>query len=313
MPDLTPAQIAERGRGVGASESPMILGLSPWGAGGELQARKLGGGEDEPSISKTLGHLLEPVVADLVRQRTGRQLRAFRRTIWHPAGLPMFCTPDYGFVGAREGLEVKTSAGRGEEWGEDGDPDGVPVHVQVQVQHQMACVPGWSRVWVAVLLWGRDLRMYPVDRNPGRIALLERAVPEWWQRHVVEREPVEPDGSEGSAAALRALYPAPVDPPRQATEEEELLALEVLEAAAAKSEAERRHELARQRLVAAIGPAEAVGGTTWTATCALQRGRVDWKAAATAAGVTEEAAEGFRGESSRVLRVSGKAKEKAAA
>jgi len=312
MPSLTPEQLAERDGGLGASEAAMVLGLSPFGGDAVVQARKLAGGEDEPTIAKTLGHLLEPVVADLVRQRKGWALRAFHRTIWHPAGLPMFCTPDYDIVGLPEGLEIKTSAGRGEEWGEDGDPAGVPVHVQVQVQHQMACRPSWRRVWVAVLLWGRDLRMYPVDRNPGRIALLEEALPAWWQRHVVERQPIDPDGSDGSAAALQALYPAPVEDARPATEEEELLALEVLEAQAAKAEAEARHELARQRLFAAIGPAAAVAGTTWKATLALQRGRVDWKAAAIAAGVTEEAAEGFRGQASRVLRVSSTAKERAA-
>lgn len=312
MPALTAAQIADRGNGIGASEAAMALGLSPFGGPGELQARKLAGDTLEPSWAMQLGTILEDGVAQAVSLKTGWTLRAWHRTVWHPDGLPMFATPDRTIRSAREGLEIKTS-GRADEWGDDGDPAGVPLHYRVQVQHQMACVRTWSRVWVAVLLYGRDLRLYPVDRDPAQVAHLERALPEWYQRHIVERVPVEPDGSEGSAAALRALYPLATDPARVATAEEELLALEVIEAAAAKSQAEARHELARQRLMAEIGPAAAIAGTTWKATLALQRGRVDWKSAAEAAGVTEGTAEGFRGEPSRVLRVFSTAKEAKAA
>lgn len=312
MPALSAVQLADRIRGVGASEAAMALGLSPFGGPGALQARKLGAPEtDGPSWAMQLGTIFEAAIADAARQREGWSVRGWHRSVWHPAGIPMFATPDYSIVGLGAGLEIKKSE-QGEQWGDDGDPAGVPVHVVVQVQAQMACIPSWSRVWVAVLLYGRDLRLYPVDRNPVQIAYMEQALADWWQRHIVERVPVEPDGSEGSAAAIRALYPRPTEEPRVATPEEELLALEVIEAAALKAEAEQRHELARQRLSAAIGPAAAVVGTTWKATLALQRGRVDWKSAAMAAGVTEEAAEGFRGEASRVLRVSTTAKEKAA-
>ncbi len=311
MPALSAVQLADRPNGVGASEVAMVLGLSPFGGGGLLQARKLGAPEiDGPSWAMRLGTIFEGAIADAVREREGWALRGWHRSVWHPAGLPMFATPDYSIVGASAGLEIKKSE-QGEQWGDDGDPAGVPVHVAVQVQAQMACIPSWSRVWVAVLLYGRDLRLYPVDRNPTQIAFMEQAVADWWQRHVVERVPVEPDGSDGSAAAIRALYPRPTEEPRPATPEEELLASEVIESAALNAEAKARHELARQRLEAAIGPAAAVAGTTWKATFALQRGRVDWKSAAEAAGVTEDAAEGFRGDPSRVLRVS-TTKEKAA-
>jgi hypothetical protein len=173
----------------------------------------------------------------------------------------------------------------------------------VQVQQQMACVPAWQRVWVAVLLYGRDLRLYPVERNPGQIEHLEAALPEWWRRHIVDREPIEPDGSSGSSAALRALYPRVTEEPRPATAEEELLALEILELAGAEKDAKDRGDLLRQRLITAIKGAPAITGSGWKATFKEQRGRIDYRAAAEARGLTETEAELYRPDPSRVLRV----------
>jgi predicted phage-related endonuclease len=279
-----------------------VLGLSPFGGPGDVQARKLVAAEpEEPSWSMRLGTIFEGAIAEAVAERTGWRLAGFHRTLWHPNRV-MFATPDYRILGEESGLEIKKSE-RGEQWGDDGDPLGVPTHVVVQVQHQMAVVPSWRRVWVACLLYGHDLRLYPVARSPEQIAHLETALPEWWQRHVVDREPVEPDGSPGAEAALRALYPRPTEQPRPATAEEDLVARELLEAMAEVKAAEERRDVLRQRLMAAIGPAASVAGETWKATFAEQRGRIDWKAAAEAAGVTEVTAEEHRGEPSRVLRV----------
>jgi predicted phage-related endonuclease len=308
MPALSAAQLAERSRGIGASEAAMALGMSPYGGPGELQARKLGGAEaDAPSWAMRLGTIFEAAIAEAVAEREGWKMSGFHRTIWHPNGV-MFATPDYRLIGQHAGLEIKKSE-RGEDWGDDGDPLGAPVHVRVQVQHQMACIPSWRRVWVAVLLYGRDLRTYPIDRHPGQIAHLERALPEWWQRHIVDREPVEPDGSDGSRRAIRALYPHPTEEPRIATAEEELLALEYLEVSAAAKVVAERKELLNQRLQASIATAAAIAGSGWKATLGEQRGRIDWKAAAEAAGVTEVTAEGHRGEPSRVLRVTSTAEK----
>ena len=302
MPSLSATQLEERVRGIGASEAAMVLGISPFGGPADVQARKLGSAEpDEPSWAMRLGTIFEAAIAEAVSERTGWKLTGFHRTLWHPNGV-MFATPDYRIVGERAGLEVKKSE-RNEEWGDDGDPLGAPVHVRVQVQQQMACLPSWERVWVGCLLYGRDLRLYPVERNPGQITHLETALPEWWQRHIVEREPIEPDGSPGSEAAIRALYPHPTEEPRPATPEEDLLALELLEVSETAKDADDRVKLLRQRLMAAIGPSLAVAGDTWTATFADQRGRVDYKAAAEERGLTEIEAEAYRAEPSRVLRV----------
>ena len=302
MPSLSAGQLEERGRGIGASEAAMVLGISPFGGPAALQARKLGGVEPvEPSWAMRLGTIFEAAIAEAVTERTGWKLAGYHRTIWHPNGV-MFATPDYRIIHERSGLEVKKSE-RGEDWGDDGDPLGAPVHVRVQVQHQMACIPAWERVWVGVLLYGRDLRLYPVERNPGQIEHLEAALPEWWRRHIIEREPIEPDGSPGSEAAIRALYPRPTEEPRQATAEEELLALEALEADGAYKAADERRTLLRQRLMAAIGPSAAIAGDGWSATFAEQRGRVDYRAAAEARGLTETDAEEYRSAASRVLRI----------
>ncbi len=302
MPSLSPAQLAERDRGIGASEAAMVLGLSPFGGPGDVQARKLGQAEpEEPTWAMRLGTIFEAAIAEAASERTGWKLAGFHRTLWHPNGV-MFATPDFRILGERAGLEVKKSE-QGEEWGDDGDPFGVPVHVRIQVQHQMACVSTWERVWVGCLLYGRDLRLYPVPRDTGQIAHLEVALPEWWERHIVNREPVDLDGSPGAEAGIRALYPRPTEEPRPATPEEDLIALELLQVTTAGKALDTQREVLRQRLMAAIGPAAAVAGERWKATFAEQRGRVDYRAAAEARGLTDIEAEAYRGEPFRVLRV----------
>ena len=101
----------------------------------------------------------------------------------------------------------------------------------------------------------------------------------------------------------RALYPKVIEEPRAATAEEGLIALELLEVKAALKAAGEREELLKQRLAASIATAAGIAGEGWKATFGEQKGRIDWKAAAEAAGVTEVTAEAHRGEPSRVLRV----------
>lgn len=313
MPRLSQDQREERLQGIGASESAMLLGLSPFGGPGELQARKLAPVEAEDvTWVERLGQIFESAIAEAVTERKGWKLRAYRRTIWHPSVPYMFATPDFGIVGQAAGLEIKKSD-RADDWGDDGDPEGVPVHYRVQVEHQMACIPSWSRVWVAVLLFGRDLRLYPIDRNPEQIAHLEKAVPEWYEAHVLRREPIDPDGTEGTTRALRALYPKPADEERIATAEEELIGLELVALTAEAARVRLRQELLRQQLMRTMGPAPVLVGKGWRATWKLEHRRINWEQAARDLGATDADGEAHRPPDERTLRVTAAhAKEKAA-
>lgn len=197
----------ERRRGIGSSDAPAILGLSPFSSPLAVYTEKLGLREDrEQSDAMRWGSILEPVIAREFAAETRRKYRMAGNLIrsterpWQLATLDaeQECDGRPG-VGV---LEIKATAYRVGDWTE-----GVPAHVFAQVQHQLSCT-GYRWASVAVLMNGCKLAWADVERDDAFIdGVLVPAEAEFWRR-VVAQEPVAPDGSEASAAALKALYPA---------------------------------------------------------------------------------------------------------
>lgn len=211
------AWLAERRTGIGASDAPIVLGLSPWKSPLALYAEKAGlvnpsAGEQE---SARWGRKLEPVLAAAYEEETGR-------TTWDPGpytiqrhtSIPwLLSTCDrfvaaighvnpWGYPETTPGvLELKTaSALKKAAW-----TDEPPVMYQVQVQHQLAVT---GHLWgsIAVLIGGQTFLWTDIQRNETFIAQLLAAEEAFWTR-IQQRTPPEPDGSPSSAAILALLYP----------------------------------------------------------------------------------------------------------
>lgn len=201
------AWLVERRRGIGSSDAPAILGLSPFASPLSVYTEKLGLSADrEQSDAMRWGSILEPVIAREFAAETGRKYRMAGNLIrsterpWQLATLDaeQECADREG-VGV---LEIKATAYRLGDWTE-----GVPDHVFAQVQHQLS-VTGYRWASVAVLQNGCKLAWADVERDEAFIdGVLLPAEAEFWRR-VEAQEPVAPDGSDASIAALRALYPA---------------------------------------------------------------------------------------------------------
>lgn len=198
----------ERSNGLGGSDAPQILGISPFGGPAKVAASKLGFHvEDVESELLEWGHYVEEPLIRRFYDETGiegkRSGILYRST--HPARPWLQCTVDGDVPGdPTTGIQCKNAVFSADLWDE-----GVPDYIEAQVQHEMA-VTGWERVFVLVLLRGYQFRWKEVRRDERAISDLLAAEAEFWRR-LHAGEPIEPKGAPDQEwAALKARFPTPV-------------------------------------------------------------------------------------------------------
>jgi putative phage-type endonuclease len=174
------AWLAERRKGIGASEISAVLGISPWESPFSLYHRKVHGWDLDLSAEMEWGTRLEPAVIDKFAD-THPEFRVVNDGL--VVGDPewMLATPDRMLYMADDTdvtrypvglLEVKT-AHRADGWGDTGTDD-IPVYYRAQVQWQMA-VTGLHWAYVAVLIGGSDYREYLIARDDKDIRVMVEA------------------------------------------------------------------------------------------------------------------------------------------
>jgi putative phage-type endonuclease len=262
--------LAARAKGIGASDAAKLFtdddgcSLSPHGTSYTLWLEKTG--QITPDVVDSehteMGHRLEPVIADIYADRTGRKVvHAGPFCVAVHRRLPfMRATPDRYVPEAHDrmgrGLCQIKNAGwyKAHDWSE-----GVPLAIQIQVQAEMACT-GFDWDSVAVLLGGWEFRTFDVERDLDFIAVLEDRAAWFWD--LVERfkagdmEAAPPvDGSAKTTEALKRLHPKD-DGSIVRLPEESLAWLQAMQDAKADAEmAETAARWAENKLRAAIGAA----------------------------------------------------------
>lgn len=190
--------LSARRSGIGGSDAPAILGLSPWRTAVDVWLEKTGrsAGQEE-NDAMYWGTRLENLVAQEYALRTGREVR--RHNFMPRSGVlvgnvdrlvcdgPGIAPAHKGKVRCVRILEAKTT--RTEAGWEDGAPD----YYVAQVLHYMGLLPTVQTADIAVLfLSERKFETYEITREPAVIAAMQERLTEWWVRHVVEDAPPEP-------------------------------------------------------------------------------------------------------------------------
>ena len=202
--------LKERRNGIGASDAPAILGISPFASPLSIAAAKQGLQADDPETElQRWGRLVEPAMIAAFRDETGWLAepsgKMYRSTTRHRefmmVTLDGAVQRDDGKVGA---IECKLKIFGGREWEEEG----IPEHVDCQVQHGMD-VMGWDFAVVLGLLDGYRLRWRVVERKPELIG--DVIVPEemdFWHR-LQNGLPISAAKGDVDATgrALKAFYP----------------------------------------------------------------------------------------------------------
>lgn len=205
--------------GLGGSEAGTVLGLNKYQTAWDLWSIKTGRAQP-PDLSGNMavkmGHMLEQTVADLYAETTGKTVRRSNIHHTHKEKPWLVGNLDRVVVGEKRGLECKTASsfaakgkfGKGNQYSPEGELvilcDEVPDTYLVQVQHYMA-VTGLEVFDLAVLIDGRDFRIYTIGRNEELIAELESQLTEFWFKNVIADiapagEPIpEPEAIKGAA------------------------------------------------------------------------------------------------------------------
>ena len=211
------------------------------------------------------GTTLEPIVAQVYQERTGRKVRRVNAVLQHPQHPFMLANLDRS-VGSDGILEIKTAGQRSaSQWEET-----VPEAYQCQVLHQLA-VTGKAWADVAVLIAGQEFRVYRIERDDMRIAdLIEREEKFW--RNVQNDTPPLVDGSASSAKALAGMYPQDSGRSIDWSESPELNEAfdTLLDLKRQRQYLQQQEDLQQQIIQAAMGDASGA---------VFHHGRISWKRA----------------------------------
>jgi len=201
--------LVSRRAGIGGSDVAAIVGLDKYSSALAVYVEKTSAAPptDEQSEKAEWGRLFEPSIVRTYGQRAkrrvvhGGKLLRSKRAEHHLITLDgaQFTRPPAGAKGPGV-IEVKTTE-LGHRYRED-----IPPEVFVQIQWEL---------WVTGAEWAtcvwlpfpeRRLQWRDVMASPAVQEFLVDQVDDFWSR-VQRRAPPDPDGSESSLLALRALFP----------------------------------------------------------------------------------------------------------
>lgn len=209
--------LEERKSYIGATDLSAILGLNPYETPLGVYCTKLG---IAPPVAETSamrrGLALEPYIAQLYADETGRLVAKWPKTTRNPVKQYLAVNPDYFvpvadtplYSGAERLVECKSHLPwLAHYYGEPGS-DQIPEWEQVQCQWQ-AHLTGIRTADLVVLLGlsEEDLRIYTVEYDPEIGGILEQEADRFWIDHVLSEVPPEVTGRQADSELLKRLYP----------------------------------------------------------------------------------------------------------
>ena len=211
--------LAERRKSLGGSDIGSALGLCKWRSPYAVWAEKTGLAPEEPdNEAMRQGRDLEEYVAERFTDLTGKKVRRVNAILRNDDFPHLHANIDRDIVGEDAGLECKTASAlstsrfRGAEF---------PASYYTQCVTYLA-VTGYKRWYLAVLVLGREFKVYQVTTVP------DDEVPEWcagsvyvgaeefdslkafaaqfWRQYVETKTPPPVDGSESTAETIETIF-----------------------------------------------------------------------------------------------------------
>lgn len=298
---LTAEQLEMRKSGIGSSEIAAVVGVDPFKRPIDIYLDKLGLAEPRADNEHTdIGNELEDSVARMALKRLGQKTAKYGTTVRHPTLPIALATPDF-ILDPAAILETKSVGYRMmHHWDPDvSDDSGVPAYYLCQVQWQLEVV-GVDLAHVAVLLGGRDFRVYRIERDLdlGQ-ALLDQAW-DFWTHNVIAREPPPVDGSYSADRWLQKRFSKVGADFVKATPEHQALVVQLKASRAALARAEKEAAVAEQRVKEVIGEAAGIESDLGVVTWKRDRwGRTSWKDVATEMKAPEDLIQKYRSQPER--------------
>lgn len=218
--DMTRSEwLEERRKSIGGSELGAILGLNPYASPYSVWANKAGKVPDpEPNEAMRQGSDLEEYVAQRFTEKSGLKVERVNFLLRNTDYPHIHANIDRRIVGERAGLECKTASALNAAKFAGGE---FPASYYAQCVAYMA-VTGYSRWYLAVLVLGRDFKVFQMTREPEtelpkwcessvfvgplEFKSIRDAAAEFWEYVESETEPPA-DGLKATGEALAAVYP----------------------------------------------------------------------------------------------------------
>lgn len=255
----------ERRTGIGSSDAPAILGLSPFASPLDVYLEKIGEAEPRPDTAFTeWGRRLEDVIADAASDHLSIAFERWRPAVRNREWARAFAHLDRRARAGDEMVALECKSGMGTRgWGDPATVSIVDAHevippaYAIQVGHQLLA-SGYAAVYVAALLGYREFRVYRIERDEAWLDDLLADEREWWTQHVDARVPPDPDGM----TALRRRLSSETAV-LSATPEQQLIAGRALAARRERDAADQRYRDEIERLARSMGEQKGITAATW--------------------------------------------------
>ena len=181
-----------RKQGIGGSDAGAICGFNPYRTAMQVYYDKTSDEiEDIDNEAMRQGREFEDYVARRFTEETGKKVRRANAMFYDENNPFMLADVDRMIVGENAGLECKTASPFMAEYWKD---DKIPLSYQMQCYHYMS-VCNADAWYLAVLIYGREFKVYKLERDEEIIANLIQLEKNFWENHVLARVLPEPDGS----------------------------------------------------------------------------------------------------------------------
>jgi putative phage-type endonuclease len=201
---LTDEQRAKRHEGIGASDTPIIMGYSSYKTPYQLYLEKTGviQSEDEITEQQYWGNALEPIIIKRFADENDVAV-SFPDTVYHPDYPFIFANLDGWVESENAVVEAKcANSFQRKEW-DMALTDGIPLVYLIQIAKQCA-ITNASRGYCAVLIGGMEYKQFVYERDAALEELIINADKEFWSCVVNKREPEPINTSD-----CRLKYPTP--------------------------------------------------------------------------------------------------------
>lgn len=203
---LTDEQRAKRHEGLGASDTPIIMGYSSYKTPYQLYLEKIGSiqAEDEITEQQYWGNALEPIIIRRFAEENECEI-TFPDTVYHPDYPFIFANLDGWIESERAVVEAKcANSFQRKEW-DMAVSDGIPLVYLIQIAKQCA-ITNASRGYCAVLIGGMEYKQFIYERDAALEDLIIEADKAFW--HCVQNR-IEPEPISTSDCRLKFRTPSP--------------------------------------------------------------------------------------------------------
>ena len=203
---LTDEQRAKRHEGIGASDTPIIMGYSTYKTPYQLYLEKIGAIEPDNEMTEQQywGNALEPIIIKRFAEENDVQV-TFPDTVYHPEYPFIFANLD-GWIESENAIVEAKSANsfQRKEW-DMALTDGIPLVYLIQVAKQ-CLITNATRGYCAVLIGGMEYKQFIYERDAALEELILKADLDFW--HCVQNR-IEPDPISTSDCRLKFPKPHP--------------------------------------------------------------------------------------------------------